>query len=486
MASGDLIDSQGNSLAMPKVNVLTMFRLGLFQMGLSMMSILTLGVLNRVMIQEIAIPATLVGAVLAIQLFVSPSRVWFGQMSDAKPIWGYHRTAYVWVGAAIFAVASFLAVQVLWQLDSAVSSAGGWAWTTQTISWTALLALVFALYGLAICASSTAFAALLVDISEEDNRSKVVGVVWSMLLVGIIVGAIISSSLLKQLTPEAAIAQEALAEPIATLQASVNRLFLIVPAIVFALAIIATFGVEKKYSRYTTRSTAINREDSITLGAAWRILTASPQTGLFFTFLVVMTLGLFMQDPILEPYAGQVFRMPLAESTKLNVFYGTGLLIAYGVGGFLIVPRLGKQRTIRLGCMLVALCAGLLGISGFSANPALLKLALVLFGLATGILTTAAVTLMLDLTAPETSGTFIGAWGLAQSVARGTAVAAGGAILDIGRRLLPNLVLAYGLVFALEAALMLLAIWFLNRLNVREFQTNAKQAIASILQSELD
>ncbi|MBW4499025.1 MAG: BCD family MFS transporter [Scytonema hyalinum WJT4-NPBG1] len=477
MASGDFIDSHGSSLAMPKVNVLTMFRLGLFQMGLAMMSILTLGVLNRVMIQEIAIPATLVGAVLAIQLFVSPSRVWFGQMSDAKPIWGYHRTAYVWVGAAVFAVASFLAVQVLWQLNTVVSSAGGWAWTTQTMSWIALLALVFALYGLAICASSTAFAALLVDISEEDNRSKVVGVVWSMLMVGIIVGAIISSSLLKQLTPEATTA---------TLQASVNRLFLIVPAIVFALAIIATFGVEKKYSQYTTRSTVINREDSITLGAAWRILTASPQTGIFFTFLVVMSLGLFMQDPILEPYAGQVFRMPLAESTKLNVFYGTGILIAYGVGGFLIVPRLGKQRTIRLGCMLVALCAGLLGISGFSANPALLKLGLVLFGLATGILTTAAITLMLDLTAPETSGTFIGAWGLAQSLARGTAVAAGGAILDVGRKVLPNLVLAYGLVFALEAALMLLAIWFLNRVNVREFQTNAKQAIASILQSELD
>jgi BCD family chlorophyll transporter-like MFS transporter len=477
MASGDFIDSQGNSLAMPKVNVLTMFRLGLFQMGLAMMSILTLGVLNRVMIQEIAIPATLVGAVLAIQLFVSPSRVWFGQMSDAKPIWGYHRTAYVWVGAAVFAVASFLAVQVLWQLNTVVSTAGGWAWTTQTMSWTAVLALVFALYGLAICASSTAFAALLVDISEEDNRSKVVGVVWSMLMVGIIVGAIISSSLLKQLTPEATTA---------TLQASVNRLFLIVPAIVFALGIIATFGVEKKYSQYTTRSTVINREDSITLGAAWRILTASPQTGVFFTFLVVMTLGLFMQDAILEPYAGQIFRMPLAESTKLNVFYGTGILIAYGVGGFLIVPRLGKVRTIRLGCMLVALCAGLLGISGFSANPALLKLALVLFGLATGILTTAAVTLMLDLTAPETSGTFIGAWGLAQSLARGMAVFAGGAILDVGRKLLPNLLLAYGLVFALEAALLLLALWFLNRLNVREFQTNAKQAIASILQSELD
>ncbi|ARV60956.1 MFS transporter [Nostocales cyanobacterium HT-58-2] len=477
MASGDFIDSPGNSLAMPKVNVLTMFRLGLFQMGLGMMSILTLGVLNRVMIQEIAIPATLVGAVLAIQLFVSPSRVWFGQMSDAKPIWGYHRTAYVWVGAAIFAVAAFLSVQVLWQLNNVVRSAGGWVWTTQTIGWTAVLALVFALYGLAICASGTAFAALLVDVSEENNRSKVVGVVWSMLMVGIIVGAIISSSLLKQLTTQASIE---------TLQALVNRLFMVVPAIVFGLGIVATFGVEKKYSQYSTRSTLVNREDSITLGNAWRILTASPQTGLFFTFLVVLTLSLFMQDPILEPYAGQVFGMPLAESTKLNIFYGFGILIAYGTAGFFIVPRLGKQRTARLGCILVALCAILLSLSGFSANPALLKLSLLLFGLATGIITTAAITLMLDLTAAETAGTFIGAWGLAQSMARGVAVVAGGSILDVGRKLLPNLVLAYGLVFALEAAGMFLAIWFLNRVNVREFQTNAKQAIASILESELD
>ncbi|AFZ23677.1 PUCC protein [Cylindrospermum stagnale PCC 7417] len=477
MASGDTFDTPTKSLAVPRVNVLTMFRLGLFQMGLSMMSILTLGVLNRVMIQEIAIPATLVSLVLAMPAFVSPSRIWFGQMSDAKPLWGYHRTAYVWVGAAIFAIAAFLAVQVMWQLNAATGNATSWVWTTQTIGWIAVLGLVFAVYGLAICASGTAFAALLVDISEEDNRSKVVGIVWSMLMVGIIVGAIISSSLLKQLTADA---------PIETLQAAINRLFVVVPAVVFGLAIVATFGVEKKYSFFANRSTPAKREDSVSLGKAWKILTASPQTGLFFTFLLVMTISLFMQDPILEPYAGQVFNMPLAESTRLNIFYGTGILIAYGVTGFLIVPRLGKRKTIRLGCFLVAFCAVLLGLSGFTANPAFLKLGLVLFGLATGFVTTGAVSLMLDLTVAEAAGTFIGAWGLAQSISRGIAVVIGGALLDLGRNLLPNLVLAYGLVFALEAVGMVVSIWFLNRVNVTEFQTNTKQAIASVLESDLD
>jgi BCD family chlorophyll transporter-like MFS transporter len=477
MTSGDVFDTQTESLAVPKVNLMTMFRLGLFQMGLSMMSILTLGVLNRVMIQEIAIPATLVSLVLAFPAFVSPTRILFGQISDAKPMLGYHRTAYVWIGAGIFAIAAFLAVQVMWQLN-AVNIADTWIWTTQTIGWTGVLGLVFAVYGLAICVSGTTFAALLVDISEEDNRSQVVGIVWSMLMVGIIVGAIISSSLLKQLTAGAAIE---------TLQAAINRLFMIVPGIVFVLAIVATIGVEKKYSRFSNRSTPGNREDSITLGKAWSILTASPQTGIFFTFLLVMTISLFMQDPILEPYAGEVFKMPLAESTRLNIFYGTGILIAYGVTGFLIVPRLGKRRTIKLGCILVALSALLLGLSGFSANPNFLKFGLVIFGLSTGFLTTAAVSLMLDLTVAEAAGTFIGAWGLAQSISRGIAVVIGGAVLDLGRNLLPNnLVLAYGSVFSLEAVGMLVSIWCLNRVNVTEFQTNTKQALASVLESDLD
>lgn len=480
MAIGNLSDSQANQLVsspLPKINLLTVFRLGLFQMGLGMMSILTLGVLNRVMIAELAIPATIVAVVLAMPLFVSPARIWFGQMSDTKLLFGYHRTGYIWVGAAVFAIASFLALQVMWQLGNVVTTAGGWAWTTQTYGWTGFLALVFALYGIAISASGTAFGALLVDVSEEDNRSKVVGIVWSMLMVGIIVGAIISSSLLKQLTTDA---------PIATLQASVNRLFVVVPAIVFGLALVATFGVEKKYSQYSSRSTLVNREDKITLGRALRILTANPQTGLFFTFLLVMTISLFIQDPVIEPYAGQVFGMPLSESTKLNAFYGTGTLIALGITGFLIVPRLGKRKTAKLGCLLIAVCALLISLSGFSGNPALLKAALVLLGLASGVITTATVSLMLDLTAAETAGTFIGAWGLAQAMARGLAVVIGGAVLEVGQRLMPTLVLAYGLVFAVQAVGILLAIWFLDRVNVAEFRANAHLAITSVIESELD
>lgn len=472
--SNENIELPATSEQISQLNLLTMFRLGLFQMGLGIMSLLTLGVLNRIMIDELAVPALVTAGAIAMHQFMAPARVWFGQMSDAKPFLGHHRTGYVWVGAALFAIAAFLAVQVMWQLGNSLQTVG---WSFATYGWVGLLAFVFALYGLALSASSTPFAALLVDVSDEGNRSKLVGIVWSMLMVGIVIGAIVISIVLKPLAIDA---------PLAAVQASINRVFIVIPAIVFGLALLATVGVEKKYSCYASRSSLSDREDSITLGRAIKILTANRQTGLFFTFLLVMTISLFMQEPVLEPYGAQVFGMQISETTKLNAFWGMGTLIGISSTGFLVVPRLGKQRTTRWGCLLVALSVILIILSGFTQNAQLLQGVLFVFGLASGITTTGAISLMLDLTAAETAGTFIGAWGLSQAMARALATVTGGAVLDLGKTLFSNLVLAYGLVFMLQSLGMLLAVWFLGRVNVQEFRTNAKQAIATILEGELD
>jgi BCD family chlorophyll transporter-like MFS transporter len=119
-------------------------------------------------------------------------------------------------------------------------------------------------------------------------------------------------------------------------------------------------------------------------------------------------------------------------------------------------------------------------------NPKLLQFSMLLFGLASGITTTGAISLMLDLTAAETAGTFIGAWGLSQAWARGFATISGTAILDLGRTLFSEPLLSYGLVFLIEAVAMIVAVWLLSRVNVEEFITNAKTAIATVLENELD
>jgi MFS transporter, BCD family, chlorophyll transporter len=472
------------SLKPPRqVEILTVFRLGLFNLALGLMAVLTLAVLNRVMISELGIPATITAGTLALSQFVAPARVWFGQLSDTKPIFGRYRTGYVRLGSIILSLAVLIAVQIVWQLGTVVRANGGWLWNTQTIGWTALLAMVMAIYGLAVSSSSTPFTALLVDISEESNRSKLVAVVWSMLMVGIVIGGISGSIVLKQINPGGIAAGQI---PLENLQAPINSVFSFVPFIVISLAFIATWGVEKKYSRFSDRSNNSTREDSITLGRALKILTASRQTGIFFSFLCMLTLGLFMQEAVLEPYGGEVFEMSIAQTTKLNANWGIGILIGYSITGFLITPRLGKKLTTKLGCLLVAVSFILIILAGFTQEATILKLAIILFGITTGIATIGGISLMLDLTAAETAGTFIGAWGLAQAMSRALATVIGGVILDISRSILTTPVLAYGSVFAIQALTMFVAIAILSKVDVQEFKDTTKKAIATVMEGDLD
>jgi len=473
MATSDLPrPSQPSSsvpTALPRITLFTMFRLGLFQMGLGLLSLLTLGILNQVLISELQIPAILASGAIAMYQFVSPARVWMGQMSDARPIRGYHRTGYVWLGLVLQAVCLFLAIQVVWQLGA--SAADGW--TAATTGWMALLAAMFALYGLCIASSSTPFAALLVDVSDEDNRSQLVGIVWAMLMVGIVAGAIAGEKLLENIDA-------------ADLQTAITRLFILFPLAVVVLGMVATIGIEKKYSRYATRSSLAGREDQVTLRQALSVLTASKQTGFFFVFLLVMTISLFLQQPVLEPYAREVFGLSIGQSAGLNQFWGYGILVGIGVAGFLIVPRLGKQRTAMLGCLFTGATFVLIILAGMTTNPTTLRSAVMLFGLASGILTNSAVSLMLDLTAAETAGTFIGAWGLAQAMAQASATVLGGALLDVGRQLFSQTFLAFALVFACQAVGMVLAFGLLTRINVQTFKTESGKAIATLMEMELD
>jgi BCD family chlorophyll transporter-like MFS transporter len=465
------------------VGILTIFRLGLFNLGLGLMAVLTLAVLNRVMISELGIPATITAGTLALAQFVAPARVWFGQLSDSKPLFGQHRTGYVLAGTAIFGIAVFLAVQAVWQLGSIVRANGEWLWNMQTTGWTSLLALIMVIYGLAVSSSSTPFTALLVDISEEENRSRLVAIVWSMLMVGIVIGGISGSIVLKNINPGGVAAGQI---PLDNLQGPINSVFSFVPFLLIALAIIATWGVEKRHSRFTSRSLSQDREDSINLGKALKILTASRQTGIFFSFLCLFTISLFMQEAVLEPYGGEVFGMSIAETTKLNSFWGIGILIGYSLTGFLIVPRLGKKLTTKIGCVAVAICFVLIILAGFTQQENILKLAMTLFGCTAGMATIGGISLMLDLTAAETAGTFIGAWGLAQAVSRALATVVGGVLLDLGKLIFTTPMLAYGLVFALQALGIILAIAILNQVNVQEFQATTKAAIATVMEGDLD
>ncbi len=460
-----------------KLPLVVMFRLGLYQACLGMMSVLTLGILNRVLIDELKIPALIAAGAIAMHQFVAPVRVWFGQLSDRRPLFGLHRSGYIGFGAAGFCTIAILASQAIWPLGGAAADGfTGAAW-----GWAALLAGLFACYGIALSSSSTPFAALLVDISDEEERAPLVSIVWSMLTVGIVVGAILSSSVLGSACKATATSSD--------IQSGLSRLFLLAGGGALTTILLATWGVERRWSRYAERTTPQSREDQIGIRQAWATLSASPQTLLFFGALATFTISLFLQEAVLEPFGGQVFGMSICETTRLNAIWGMGTLVGIASTGFLVVPRLGKRRTALLGCGLSALSFLGIALSGFIGNAVLFKGLLGVFGVAAGIGTNGALCLMLDLTLAETAGTFLGAWGLAQALSRAVATVSGGAVLDLGKWLLEprfGLAAAYSSVFLLEALGMVAAIALLRRVDIRAFRQDTRTRLSDVLSAELD
>ena len=229
-------------------------------------------------------------------------------------------------------VTILIAVQLVWILGTNIEVNNGWQWNPVTIGTSVGLGIMFILHGIALGASSTPFTALLVDISEEESRSKIVATIWSMLMVGIVIGGITGNVFLGSLAVGEM--EENPLISVADLQTPINMLFLLVAGVVVILAFVGTWNIEKKYSRFHLRASNEAREQNIGLRQALRVLTSSRQTAIFFFFLMMVTTSLFMQESVLEPYGGDVFGMGIGETTLLNSFWGVGILLGYSATGF--------------------------------------------------------------------------------------------------------------------------------------------------------
>ena len=210
------------------------------------------------------------------------------------------------------------------------------------------------------------------------------------------------------------------------------------------------------------------------------------------SFLVLFTLALFLQDPVLESYGAQVFGMPIAATTQLNAFWGVGTLVGLLLAGVAIVPRIGKLATARLGCQLIVFTLVLLLLSGLTASVPALKLVMVLFGLAAGIGTNSALCLMLDLTLPEVAGTFVGVWGLAQALSRALGKVLGGGLFDLGQLLSrvsgfppgDSPYIPFALVLGVELLVAIGALLMLGRVNVHQFREDTGRSLTRVLTAE--
>ncbi|NBP99116.1 MAG: MFS transporter, partial [Synechococcaceae bacterium WB6_3A_227] len=126
-----------------------------------------------------------------------------------------------------------------------------------------------------------------------------------------------------------------------------------------------------------------------------KLLRADPQVAYFFCVLCLFTFSLFLQEAVLEPYGGAVFNMTVCDTTRLNALWGMGTLVGIASTGFLLVPKLGPQRTALIGGAVSAVFLVAIAASGLFQSLPLFKFALVLFGYGAGVGTNACLTLML-------------------------------------------------------------------------------------------
>ncbi len=456
------------------ISPLNLARLSLFQGCLGCLAVIFAGMLNRIMISELAFPAILVGGGLAFEQLMAPSRVLFGNISDNWPIRNRKRTPYILLGATGFCLLAIASIPLIFITEKALSQ-GDWLFITLSVL---ALCILFSLYGLAVSLATTPYLALVIDMTTEAERPRAVGIIWCMLTVGIVVGAIAISITTKGL--------DGITSP-ELLQPALQQFMTWVSAIVLGITIFACWGIEQPNSQDQI-SEKLPSNQEVGIQKAWSIITSSRQIRIFFIFLILYTLGLFLQDPILESYGAEVFNLPISQTTLLNAYWGIGTLIGLLIGGLWITPKLGKLNTAKIGCWMIVNSLFLLIISGVIKNENALYGVLLIFGLSAGIATNSALSLMLDLTLPEMAGTLVGVWGLAQALSRAMGKIFGGGLLDIGRLVIgpDNPFLSFSFVFLLEIIVTCCAIAVLAKVSVKKFREETSSTMQTLMMAELD
>lgn len=414
----------GNSL-----NWFGIFRLGLIQTALGAIVVLTTSTLNRIMVVELALPAMLPGALVAIHYLMQVFRPQLGHGSDR----GGRRTPWIIGGMAVLASGGIVA--------SVATALMG----SNLFAGIALAVLGFVMIGIGVGATGTTLLVLLAKQVDPGRRAAAATTVWVMMIVGFIVTTVTVGHFLDPFTPVRLITISA-----------------IVALLAFVTTVLAVRNVESVTEPAANRMAT---QRSPGFRAALTNVWAEPRARRFTVFVFFSMLAYSAQDLILEPYAGTVFGYTPGESTKLSGMQQSGVLL-----GMLLVAVIGSTRIGRRtdfmqvwtigGCVASALALLNLAASGILVNGTGLPVAVFLLGLTNGAYAIAAIGSMMSLVdsgAAAHEGVRMGLWGAAQAIAFGLGGFLGTVAVDAARWLIDSPSAAYATVFTLEAMVFIAA-----------------------------
>lgn len=411
-------------------------RLGLLHVAVAMTFVLINSVLNRIMIHDLGILASVVAVLVVLPYILSPAQVWIGQYSDTHPIFGYRRTPYIALGTLLALTGAALAPHAALALahDPSVG--------------VPLALLLFGMWGVGYNLAVVAYLSLASDMSTEQQRSRTVAIMWFMMITSVIVTAIVVGRALEPYSEE-----------------RLFTVFLETAGIALLLALAGLIGLEPRREPIAVQQSRAGQM------AAIRAVLDNPQARIFFVYLIMMLAAILGQDVLLEPFGAQAFGMNVKETTQLTAMWGGATLAALLLYGALLSRWIGKKRGAMIGGSIAATGFLLIALSGMTAMEAMFFPGIVLLGFGTGIATTTNLALMLDMTTAEQVGLFIGAWGVADALARGVGTLLGGVMRDVIAHMSGSTVSGYVSVFLIEALLLGISLVLLQRIDVTAFRS---------------
>lgn len=434
-----------------------LLRLSLFQVTVGMALVLLVGTLNRVMIVELNVPASLVGIMLALPLIFAPFRALIGFKSDThKSAFGWRRVPFIWKGTMLqfggFAIMPF-ALLVLSGYGEAVDAP---LWIGYSSA-----ALAFLLVGAGVHTVQTVGLALATDLVPEEDQPKVVGLMYIMLLLGMILSAFVFGYLLENYTP--------------------GRLIQVIQGAAVVTVLLNVVAIWKQEARDRVRANSTDPKPEF--GEAWRSFAKGAGAMRLLVIIALGTAGFGMADVLLEPYGGQVLNMSVAATTKLTAVMALGGLIGFAIASRVLGRGGCPSRMVSTGAMIGIPAFLAIIATSYMDNLPVFVAATLAVGLGAGLFGHGTLTAIMRQAPRDQIGLALGSWGAVQATAAGVAIAIGGVVRDLIIAMSAEGSLAasdaYTPVFAFEILLLAaatIAIWPMIRRRAKQREKTRQAA----------
>lgn len=450
-------------VATPDLSIGRLLRLSLFQVSVGMTLVLLIGTLNRVMIVELAVPASLVGIMIALPWLLAPLRALIGHRSDTHRCeLGWRRVPFIYKGTLLqfggFAIMPFALLVLAGKGDA--GSYPNWLGYSSA-------ALAFLLVGGGAHMVQTAGLALATDLTPPKSHPKVVGLMYVTLLFGMIGSSLLFGALLVDFTP--------------------GRLVQVIQGVAVACTLLNAIATWKQEPRRSLRGAKPPADPTFT--KSWRRFCAGKRTLRHLTVLGLGTIGFGMADILLEPFGGEVLRWTVSATTSLTALLAFGGLLGFAYASYVLGRGGDPYRMARNGALIGLPAFALVIISAPLDLSSAFLIGNFLIGLGAAIFAHSTLTATMNRAPKGQAGLAIGAWGAVQATAVGVAVALGGTTRDLADATLEATAESGGFIaaaggyitaYVLEIALLVITILAVLPLVKRESEPDrpAQQAAA--------